>query len=129
MFEKLHRENSCQTKLPTSHYYMMRAHISKQCYEQHLSVYTFSTFDTNDLSMDSSQCLVSKDISPPSGTLFGEIFGCNRLKSSCFQVQPITCCDLSISLYQFEAYSQNSSKLIGDFLEVLNVNRLFLKLD
>jgi hypothetical protein len=57
----------------------------------------------------------------------GEIFGHNWLRSYCFQVQPVTCCDLLDFFTNFEVYSIDSSKIMGIFLEVLNFNRLFLK--
>ena len=58
----------------------------------------------------------------------GRFSGHNRSKSSCFQVQLITCCDLSGFLHSFEAYSIDSSKTIRKSPEVLDSNRIFLKL-
>ena len=59
-----------------------------------------------------------------------ENFRYNRSKSWCFQVQPVTCCDLSVFLHLFEVYSVDSgSKMIGHFPEVSNLRRLFLKLN
>ena len=34
----------------------------------------------------------------PIEAILGEIFGHNRLESKCFQVHPITCCDLLVFL-------------------------------
>ena len=31
-------------------------------------------------------------------TMFGDIFGCHWLRSECFPVQPVTCCDLLVFL-------------------------------
>jgi hypothetical protein len=50
----------------------------------------------------------------PLDSMSGEIFGYNRLRSQCFQVQLATCCDLSGFLYWFEMYSMDSSKLVGN---------------
>lgn len=47
-----------------------------------------------------------------------------------FQVQPVvTWCDLLLFLVEFEVYSIHPSKTIGAFLEILNLNRSFLKLN
>ena len=43
--------------------------------------------------------------------------------------QPVTCCDLSVFLWWFEAYSIYYFKMTGNFHEVLNFNWLFLKLN
>ena len=59
----------------------------------------------------------------------GEFFGHNRSSSYCFQVQPVTCCDLSGFLYEVEECSIDSPKMMGNFPEILNFNRLFLKLN
>ena len=50
-------------------------------------------------------------------------------RSPCTQVQPVTCWHLSVFLYWIGVYSINSSKMISKFLEVLNFNRLILKLN
>ena len=55
-----------------------------------------------------------------------EIFGHNQSISQCFQVQLVTCFDLPLIL---QVYLRGSSKMIGNFLEALNFNRLFLKLN
>ena len=59
--------------------------------------------------------------------MFREIFGHNwsNIILICFLVQPTTCCDLSGFLYYFEAYLINSSKMMGNFSEVLNFNWYF----
>ena len=55
----------------------------------------------------------------------GEIFGQNRSRSMCFQVQPATCWHLSVSLH----WSWGTfSKMIGNIPEVWNFHQLFLKL-
>ena len=58
-----------------------------------------------------------------------EIFGHNRLRSWGLQVQPVTCWNPPVFLYQIGVNSMNSSKMIGKFLAVLNFNRLFLHLN
>jgi hypothetical protein len=56
--------------------------------------------------------------------------GYNRSNSWCFQVQPVTCSDLSVFLPLFEVYSIDSgSKMIGHFPQVSNLRWLFLKLN
>ena len=50
-------------------------------------------------------------------------FQARSVKSQCFQVQPITCCDLSAFLHRCEIYSIDSPNKIGDFPHVLNFNR------
>ena len=59
----------------------------------------------------------------------GRFFEHNRSKYQCFQVQSVTCCDLSVFLHWFEVHSIDSSKMISKFHEVLNFNHLFLKLN
>jgi hypothetical protein len=61
----------------------------------------------------------------------GRFFGQNqRLRSSCLQVQPVTCWQPPAFLYWIGVYSINSSKIIGNSLAVSNFNRrLFLKLN
>ena len=61
--------------------------------------------------------------------MFGKIFELNQSKYQCFQVQPVTCYDLSVSLYKFEIYSLDPFKMMDDFLEVFSFNMLFLKLN
>ena len=70
-----------------------------------------------------TSCRLSPFIGP------GEISERDRSKSKCFQVQPGTCGDLSVSLYYFEVYSIDSYKMIGNLPEVFNFNQLFLKLN
>ena len=53
------------------------------------------------------------------------IFDPNPSKSMCFHVQSVTCCDLSDFFNRFEVYSIDSSKMMGNFPEVLNFNHLF----
>jgi hypothetical protein len=68
----------------------------------------------------------------PAGPLLsttGEIFGHNRLRSYCLQVQPVTCKHHPVFLYWIGVYSINSFKMIGNFHAVLNFHRLFLKLN
>ena len=43
--------------------------------------------------------------------------GHNCSTSYCFQVQPVTCCDLSVFLHKFEAHSIDSSKMVRKFPE------------
>ena len=43
----------------------------------------------------------------------------DRSKSQCFQVRPVTCCDLSVFLHEFEVYSIDCSKIIDEFHGVL----------
>ena len=64
-----------------------------------------------------------------SASVIGEILGLNRLRSKCLQVQPVTCGHPSVFLNEFEVYSINSSKVIGNSPEFLNLNWLFLKLN
>ena len=61
------------------------------------------------------------------GSESGEFFGHNWSKSYCFQVQLVTWCDRPVFLQRFEVYSTDSSKLMGNFNEVLNFNWLCLK--
>ena len=49
--------------------------------------------------------------------MIGEIFGHNQLRSYCLDVQPVTCWHPPVFLYQIGAYSINSSKIIGNFLQ------------
>ena len=53
--------------------------------------------------------------------------GHNWSKSQLFQVQPVTCCDISVYLYVFEVCYKESSNMIGNSLAILNLNRIFLK--
>ena len=46
-----------------------------------------------------------------------ENFGHNQSKCQCFQVQPVTCCDLPPFLYQFEVDSVDTSKMMDNFLK------------
>ena len=57
------------------------------------------------------------------------VLGHNLSRSYCFHVRLVTCCDLSTFLYYIEVFSINSSKLVGNFLEVYNFNWLSLKLN
>ena len=41
----------------------------------------------------------------------------------------VTCTHVPVLLYSFEVYPIDSSKSVGDCPEVLNLNRLFLKLN
>ena len=57
--------------------------------------------------------------------VIGEIFGHDRLRFLCLQVQPVTCSHPSVFLYEIGVYSSiHSFKTIGDFLEVLYFNWL-----
>jgi hypothetical protein len=58
-----------------------------------------------------------------------EDFGYTPSRAYCIQGQPVTCYDLSVVLYWFDEISIDSSKVISDFPEVLNCNRLLLKLN
>ena len=49
--------------------------------------------------------------------MIGEIFGHNQLRSYCLHVQPVTCWHPPVFLHQIGAYSINSSKMIGNFLQ------------
>ena len=51
-----------------------------------------------------------------------EDFGHYQSRSHVSKSKPITCCDCWVFLYWFEEYSIDSSKMIGNFLEVLNFN-------
>ena len=59
----------------------------------------------------------------------GEMFGHNRSRSQCFQVQPVSCWHRSVSLIGIGVYSTDSSKIIGNFPESLSFNWFFLKLN
>ena len=51
-------------------------------------------------------------------TSAGEIFGHDWSLSGFFQVQPVTCCDLSVFFKKlFEVCSIDSSEMISDFPE------------
>ena len=59
-----------------------------------------------------------------------ENFGHDRSKSKCFQAQPsYMLTSFDFFWYEFEVYSIYSSKKIGSFVEVLNFNRVFIKLN
>jgi hypothetical protein len=64
------------------------------------------------------------------GAVIEEIFGHNRLRSECLQVQPEIHVDiLRFSFIEFGVFSMNSSTMMRNFPAVLNFSRLFLKLD
>ena len=61
-----------------------------------------------------------------SGKFLGIITGWDP---SVLQVQPVTCWHPPVFLYKIGIYSIDSSKMIGNFLAVLNFNQLFFKLN
>jgi hypothetical protein len=48
------------------------------------------------------------------------------VKTLVFQVQPVTCCNLSVSFHEFEVHFIDSFEMIGNFPKVSNFNWLFL---
>ena len=61
-----------------------------------------------------------------SGPMIREVFGHNRLRFYCLQVQPVTCSHPPVFLYKIGVCSINSSQTTGSFPTLLNFNRLFL---
>ena len=58
----------------------------------------------------------------------GEILGHNGRDPSVYKTNLVTCCHLSVFFAKLGEYSLNSSKWVGKFPEVLDLNWLFLKL-
>ena len=54
-----------------------------------------------------------------------KFFGHNWSKSQCYQVQLLTCRDLSVFLYEFGVHSIDSSRMIGNLCEVSNSTGYF----
>ena len=51
-----------------------------------------------------------------------EVFEHDRSRSQCFyQIQLVTCCDLSDFFHEFEVYSKDFSESMGDFPEGLEL--------
>ena len=57
----------------------------------------------------------------------GKILGYNWSKTQCFQAQPITYCEFSVSFVDLRYIPTESLKTMGSFPEVLNFNWLFLQ--
>ena len=57
----------------------------------------------------------------------GEMLGDNQSKKPSVPSLSVTCCDLSVFLYYFGLCFMDSSEIIGKFPEVLNFNRVFLR--
>jgi hypothetical protein len=55
----------------------------------------------------------------------GRFLGIIGQNPSVLKSNQVSCCDLSVSLYRFDVCSIDSSKMIGNFHEVMNFSRLF----